>query len=420
MTALEETTDAESAEERSRRRIRAFIAEHLPADWRGLGALDPDERDRFATWWKTTLNDHGLMAVTWPKEVGGSDLPLLDRVVLGEELMRAGAAIWDISVEVSMNLIGRTILEVGTPEQKARFLPPILAGTERWCQGFSEPNSGSDLASLGTRAVRDGDEWVISGQKIWTSGADDSHWIFVLARTDTEAPKHGGLTFFLVPMDQPGVEARPIRNINKTVDFCEVFLDGARTTSANILGSVGDGWNVAMTLLSFERGEGATTDAVQYREEFGRLVRDARMLGRNSDPLIRQRLAKLYTEVEIMRFLGQRVVQQLVSGGQIGPEGSLHKLVWSGFQQRLAELAVDIIGADAMTPSGRDSVSSIAVDDPGAPYSSQSWVTVLMASRSCTIRGGTTEIQRNIISEKVLGLPREPRADTGPWSQTRR
>lgn len=404
----------------ARARIRAFLTEHLPADWRGLGALAADERDTFATQWKRTLNDHGLMAVTWPKEYGGSDLPLLERVVLGEELMKAGAAVWDISVEVSMNLIGRTILEVGTPEQKARFLPPILAGTERWCQGYSEPNSGSDLASLGTRAVQDGDEWVITGQKIWTSGADDSHWIFVLARTDAEAPKHAGLTFFLVPMDQPGVEVRPIVNMNGVVDFCEVYLDEVRTSSANILGKVGDGWSVAMTLLSFERGEGATTDALQYREEFDRLVRATKDLGRNTDPHIRQRLAKLYTEVEIMRLLGGRVVHQLVSGGQIGPEGSLHKLVWSGFQQRIAELAVDIIGADAMAPSGRDSMSSIAVDDPGAPYSSKSWVTVLMASRSCTIRGGTTEIQRNIIGEKVLGLPREPRADTGPWSKTLR
>jgi alkylation response protein AidB-like acyl-CoA dehydrogenase len=390
----------------SNARWREFIGDHLPPDWKGLGALDARQREQFAAAWKTTLNDNGLMAVTWPTQFGGSELALADRVALSEEQMRAGVSLWDVSVEVSMNLIGRTILEVGTPEQKARFLPRILDGSERWCQGFSEPNSGSDLASLATRAVRDGDEWVISGSKIWTSGAQESEWIFVLARTDPDSAKHAGLSMLLVPMDQHGVEVCPIRNLNGASDFCQIFLDGARTPVGNVLGGVGDGWGVATVLLGFERGENATTDALQYREELDRLVRDARLLGRTNDPIVRQRLARLHCEVEIMRYLGMRVVEQLVSGGRIGPESSLHKLVWSRFQMRLAELAVDIVGTDAMTPSGRHSVSSIAVDDPGAPYSSQSWVTVLMASRSCSIRGGTSEIQHNIIGERVLGLPR--------------
>lgn len=406
------STDAELY----RKKIQDFLADNLPADWRGIGALGADERVRFIEDWKHTLHEHGLLAVTWPKEYGGSDLSLLERVILQEEFVRAGVLIEDVSLDIGLNLLGPTLMEFGTQDQKDRFLPRVLSGEDRWCQGFSEPNSGSDLAGLATRAFLDGDEWVINGQKIWTSDAHRANWIFVLCRTDPEAPKHKGLTFLLVPMDQPGVEVREVTNLNRSHDFNEVFFTDARTSKDLVVGQVGDGWAVASTLLRFERGGSATTEAMMYRAELDRLIEAARSLGRSDDPLIRQGLAQAYERVEIMRYVGLRTLSRLLKGEETGPEGSLFKLLWSEHHVKVTELAVSIIGAGAMTPSGREP-ASFFIDLPGGEYSTLSWVWTFLSARSDLIRGGTSEIQRNIIGDRVLGLPRDPRADQGPWSQ---
>jgi alkylation response protein AidB-like acyl-CoA dehydrogenase len=308
----------------------------------------------------------------------------------------------------SMTLVGNSIIACGTEEQKRYFLPKIISGEHRWCQGYSEPDSGSDLANLGTRAVLDGDEWVLNGQKVWTSSGHTANWIFVLCRTAPEAPKHKGISFLLVPMDQPGVEVRPIININRRHDFNEVFFSDARTAKENVVGDVNDGWRVANTLLGFERGDGATTDAVRFRDELDRITSVARERGATLDPLIRQRLASAHTSVEVMRWMALRNVSRVLAGEHPGPESSLHKLHWSEYHKRVTELSLDILGADALTPSGHPAVNGVSTDAVGAQFSSLAWMQTAWGARPGTIYAGTSEIQRNIIGERVLGLPRDP------------
>ena len=399
-----------------RTKVRAFLDEHLPSDWKGIGALDEAEREAFSENWKKTLHENGFFAVNWPKAYGGSDLSFLERVILNEETSRVGATLVDVGLDIGIGLLGSTLLGLGTEAQKAYFLPKILSGEHRWCQGFSEPNSGSDLAGLGTKAELDGDEWVINGQKIWTSEAHRANWIFVLARTAPDEAKHKGITFLLVPMDQPGIEVREVTNINGSHDFNEVFFTDARAPKENVVGTVHDGWNVTSYLLGFERGVNVTTIAMLYRSEIDRLLDVAKMLGRSTDPVIRQRLAHAYIRVELMRYVGLRTLTALVNGKETGPEGSIFKLMWSEHHVAVTELALDIIGADSMAPSGRIP-ANFFIDLHGAPYSPLSWVWTFLAARSDTIRGGTSEIQRGIIGDRVLGLPRDPRADTGPWSK---
>jgi alkylation response protein AidB-like acyl-CoA dehydrogenase len=394
--------------------IRRLLDENLPEGWVGVGALGPTERAEFHENWKRTLHHNGLLAVSWPKEYGGADLSLAQTVVLNEEMTRAGAVLEDVQLNIGMNLLGRTLMELGTPEQKARFLPRLLSGEDRWCQGFSEPGAGSDLAGLSSRATLDGDEWVINGQKIWTSEAHMANWIFVLSRTDPDAPKHKGMTFLLVPMDQPGVEVRQVVNINGSHDFNEVFFTDAKTSRDLVVGDIGEGWNVASVLLGFERGGSSTTRALMYRAELDRLMRDAQALGRTNDPVIRQRLAEAHTRVELMRYVALRTLTRLLEGGLPGPSGSIFKMMWSLHHQAVTELAVDIIGTEAVAPSGH-LPADFFQDAEGAEYSSATWVWTFLAARSDTIRGGTTDIQRDIIGNRILGLPKEPRSDRGPW-----
>ncbi|MPY92886.1 MAG: acyl-CoA dehydrogenase [Acidimicrobiia bacterium] len=402
-----------------REKIQAFLAEHLPSGWSGIGALDPEARRRFSEDWRRTLHENGLLAVSWPKEYGGPGLSLLERTVLAEEFTRAGAPTGGDNDGFSITMLGHTIMAMGTEEQKRYYLPRVLSGEDVWCQGYSEPNSGSDLANLGTRAVLDGDEWVVNGQKIWTSDAHTANWIFVLCRTDSGVPKHKGISFLLLPMGQPGIEVRPIININRRHDFNEVFFSDARTHKDNVIGGVGNGWAVANTLLGFERGDGATTDAIRFRDELDRLTAVARDRGRLEDPVLRQRLAAAHSQVEVLRFLGLRTLTQSLRGHQPGPESSIHKLIWSEYRKRLTELALDVIGPGSTTPSGRDAAFGISTDAPGSPFSTQGWVTTFLGARPGTIYAGTSEIQKNIIGDRVLGLPREPRMDEGPWASSR-
>ncbi len=328
--------------------------------------------------WRRTLHEHGFLGVAWPREYGGGGLTQREQVVLAEEFARAGVPTGAPHDNFGIKMVGNTLLRWGTEEQRRRFLPRILSGADRWCQGYSEPDAGSDLAALSTRAVRDGDEWVIDGQKIWTSLAADASWIFLLARTDPDARGHRGISFLLCPMDQPGIEVRPIEMLNHEREFCEVFFTGARTPVDNVVGEVGAGWAVAMTLLSHERGEEAATNPILFRAEFDRLVALAREYGRDRDPVVRDRLAWCFTKVETMRFLGDRILTQYLRDGELGPAASISKLYWSEYHQRVSELAMQIMGADGLVPTGRRPSRNVRTDAPGAPNSTASWTNVFL------------------------------------------
>ena len=392
-----------------RRQVRGFLEENLPRDWRGIGSLPHDEALDFTERWRSLLHSHGLLGVSWPIEYGGAGLSKLEQVVLVEELARAGVPSMGPNDTFSIKMVGNTLLRWGTEQQKRRFIPRILSGQDRWCQGFSEPGNGSDLAGLTTRAERDGDGWILQGQKIWQTRAREANWIFVLARTDPEAPKHRGLTFFLVPLEQPAVEIRPIRTIGGPADFNAVFFDGARTSADNVVGEVNGGWAVAQSLLGLERGDEAATNPVQFRAEWDRLVDMARALRRLEDPILRDRIAQAYIRLETMRFLGYRILTGVLSTGTIGPEASISKLHWSEYHRDVTRLAIDVLGAAALVVEGRPPMRVYRADDPGAPNSTASWVGALYNGVADTIYAGTSEVQRNILAEQVLGLPREPR-----------
>ncbi|WP_405812962.1 acyl-CoA dehydrogenase family protein [Streptomyces sp. NBC_01390] len=393
-----------------RTEVRAFLAETLPPDWKGIGALDEDAAWAFARDWRGRLVERGYLSLTWPEQYGGRGLSKLHQVVLMEELALAGVPFGLPQDTFGVKMLANTLLRWGTEEQKSHFLPRILSGEDTWCQGYSEPDAGSDLASLKTRAVRDGEEWVIDGQKVWTSGAHHSDWIFVLARTDREASKHRGISFLLVPLDQPGVEVRPFRMMSGQLHFNEVFFEGARTRADLVVGGVDNGWTVAQSLLGVERGEEAATNPILFRAEVERLVELARLYGKDQDPVVRQRIAWCWSKVEIMRCLGYRILTGWLKGAEPGPESSIAKLYWSEYHTQVTDLAMDIMGLHGQVPVGRPPLRTYRTDDPGAANSSASWSTTYLIALSGTIYAGTSQVQRNILAEKVLGLPREPRA----------
>jgi alkylation response protein AidB-like acyl-CoA dehydrogenase len=393
-----------------RKRVRAFLDDNLPEGWQGIGAIaDRDEADAFVASWRSTLAANGLLGVSWPTEYGGAGLSKLEQVVLVEELARAGVPTMGYNDTFGIKMLGGTLLRWGTEEQKRYFLPRILSGEDRWCQGFSEPGSGSDLASLSTRAVLDGDRWVIDGQKLWTSRAREADRIFLLARTDPAAPKHRGITFLLADMHQPGVDVRPITAMSGESEFNEVFFSGATTPSDHVVGEVDGGWAVASTLLGLERGEEAATNPILFRAELDRLLALARERGAADNPVIRDRLADLYARCEVMRYLGLRILTGVLGTGTLGAESSISKLYWSEYHQRASGLALDVLGAAAMVVEGRGPLRAYRTDDPGAANTSGSWIGTAYNAVAGTIYAGTSEVQRTIIGESVLGLPREPR-----------
>ncbi len=394
-----------------RDRIRKVIADHLPAGWKGIGAIaDRAEADAFVESWRAVLAANGLLGVSWPKEYGGAGFSKLEQVVLVEELARVGVPNMGYNDTFGIKMLGGTLLRWGTEEQKRHFLPRIISGEDRWCQGFSEPGSGSDLASLSARAVLHGDTWVIDGQKLWTSRAREANWIFMLARTNPTAPKNRGITFLMVPLEQPGIEIRPIRALSGDSEFNEVFFNGATTAADHVAGEVDGGWAVASTLLGLERGEEAATNPILFRAELDRLIALAGERGRSSDPVIRDRLADAYARCEVMRFLGLRILTGVLSSGQLGPEASISKLYWSEYHQRVTRLALDVLGPVALAVEGRLPLRAFRTDDPGAPNTTGSWLGAAYNAVAGTIYAGTSEVQRNILGESVLGLPREPRA----------
>lgn len=395
-----------------RERVRTFLADALPPEWAGLGAVeDHAAAHEFVTAWRRTLYDHGLLGITWPTEYGGAGLTRLEQVVLAEEFARAGVPTAGPADLSGIKLLGNTLLHWGTDEQKRHFLPRILSGEDVWCQGYSEPGAGSDLAGLSTKAVleqsQDGTRWVITGQKVWTSWADKANWIFVLARTGPEGG-HKGISFLLVPMDQPGVTVRPIRMMSGEEGFNEVFFDRAVTAADHVVGPVGDGWRVAMTLLGYERGEEAATNPILFREEFDRLVALVRTRGLNDDPVVRQELATLYARCEIMRFLGYRTLTSVFADEAPGAETSIAKLHWSEYHRDVARAAVRHLGPAGTVLDGRLPLRHYRTDDIGAPNTSGRWLGTLYASVCGTIYAGTSEVQRNLLAERALGLPKSP------------
>jgi alkylation response protein AidB-like acyl-CoA dehydrogenase len=392
-----------------REKVQAFLAEKLPSGWGGIGKLEGDELTAFVGEWRKTLYEGGYLAPGWPTEYGGGGLSALEQVILAEEFAKAGVPTGGPNDVFGIQMLGNTLLQWGSDEQKQRYLPRILSGEDRWCQGYSEPDAGSDLANLGLRAVLDGDQWVLNGQKIWTSAGHLADHIFTLARTDPEAPRHKGISFLLVDMRQPGVEVRPIKMISGDSEFNEVFYTDAVTPKDEVVGGVNNGWAVAMTLLGYERGEAAATVPIRFQAEVDRLLLLAKERGVADDPIVRQKLAWAYSKVQIMRFNGMRVLTTFLKGHHPGPDGAISKLYWSEYHKVVTELAVDILGADALVPTGRHPSSAFQADDAGAPNSSASWVTTFLTARAGTIYAGSSQIQRNIIGEMVLGLPKEPR-----------
>jgi len=369
----------------------ALAGEFAPLRGRG-GSGDESALVEERRAWERKLAEGGWTCVGWPVEVGGRGASLNQQVIFHEEYARADAP--GRLNHMGETLFGPTLIAFGTPEQKERFLPPIVRGEEIWCQGYSEPNAGSDLANVQTRARLEDDEWVIDGQKVWTSWAEWADWCFMVCRTDPESVRHKGLSYLLVPMHQPGVEIRPIVQITGDAEFFEVFCDGARTAAGNIVGAPGEGWKVAMGTLAFERGVSTLGQQMLFRNELAQVVDIARRNGKADDPLIRQRIADAWMGLEIQRY---NALRTLSNESELGREGMITKIFWATWHRELGKLAMDVLGPEAELAAG-------------GPYSLTGLQRLFLFSRSDTIYGGSNEIQRNVIAERALGMPREARA----------
>ena len=396
------------ADQAFRAEVRDWLADHLTGDFaalKGLGGAGRDHEaheERLA--WNRHLAAHGWTCLGWPTEHGGRGLSLLQQVIFHEEYARADAPAR--VNHLGEELLGPTLIAFGTEEQKQRFLPPIVAVDELWCQGYSEPGAGSDLANVQTKARLEGSahdgHWVLDGQKVWTSNAHTSDWIFVIARTEPGSQRHRGLSFLLVPVDQPGVEVRPIEQLTGGSEFNEVFLTGATTAADLVVGEVGQGWGVAMGLLGFERGVSTLGQVVGFAREFDGVVALARSNGSIDDPVIADRLARAAVELEVMRVNALRGLSSVTGGDDSaagGGAGSIFKLVWARWHKSLGEIAMAVAGAGGLT----------ARSGNGDDYDLTEWQRLFLFARADSIYGGSDEVQRNILAERVLGLPREPK-----------
>jgi alkylation response protein AidB-like acyl-CoA dehydrogenase len=377
-----------------RAEIRTFLEDSLAsAEHRGVrGRGGPGDDDclfeeRLA--WERHLGAHGWTGVGWPKEHGGRGLSLHQQVIYFEEYARARAP--GRVGHIGETLLGPTLIAFGTDQQRERFLPPILEGTELWCQGYSEPGAGSDLANVQTRAVRDGEDWVIDGQKVWTSQAHWADWCFVLARTDRDAAKHRGVSYLLVPMRQDGVDIRPIHQLTGDSEFNEVFFTGARTPADHVVGDVDGGWRVAMGTLAFERGVSTLGQNLMFLNEWDAVLDAARRRGRTDDPVARQRLVDCWLRLRLMRLNALRI---LSSSHEAPPAAMVTKLFWATLHRDLGELAMDVLGPESLVRGPDGELSRLQ--------------RLFLFSRADTIYAGTNQIQRTLIGERALGLPKEP------------
>ncbi|MDL2198031.1 acyl-CoA dehydrogenase family protein [Halopseudomonas aestusnigri] len=387
-----------AADEAFRAEIAGWLKDNLCGEFEQLrfrgGPGDehmfPAERKR----WEQTLAEGGWTCVGWPTEHGGRGCSIEQQVIFHEEYARAGAP--GRVGHIGEGLAGPTLIAFASPEQQQKYLPGILAGTELWCQGYSEPGAGSDLANVRTRAVQDADgRWILNGQKVWTSLAHESDWCFVVARTDPESRGHKGLGFFLVSMHQPGVTVRPIEQLTGTSEFNEVFFDDA--VAADIVGAPGDGWKIAMGLLGFERGVSTLGQQMQFQNELDQIVRIARDNGAARDPALRQRIAEAHIGLRLMRYNAMRMLSQ-DSNNDAGPAALVYKLHWASWHRNLGALAMDVLGPEA------EMVES-------APYNLTRLQSLFLFTRSDTLYGGTNQIQRNIIAERGLGMPKEAKGN---------
>ncbi len=369
------------AEDAFREEFRAWLRDHDP------GPEPADEHAQF-NWrlrFQRQLHDGGWVGVDWPVEFGGRGATVTESAILFEELALASAPL-PVNV-LGLLLAGPTLMKWGNEEQRERLLPPILSGDEVWCQGFSEPDAGSDLAGLKTRAVRNDDDWVVTGQKVWTSLAQYSKWCLLLARTDPDVPKHKGLTYFILDMEQEGVTIRPLRQITGRAEFNELFIEAARIPATRIVGGVGNGWKVALTTLMNERAGLAFFQQVAMRKLLDHLVSDLATRELLDDAEVRAQVADLHARIEVLRFTAYRSLSATQKHGQPGPEGSLLKWMWSSTNQQLTQFAVATLG-------------------PRALFDDSRWSFELLRARGNTLEGGTTEILKNIVAERVLGLPK--------------
>ena len=383
-----------------REEVRTWLAEHLVGEFAAIGGGGgpADESD----WdvrleWERLLGKDRWVGLSWPEEYGGRGASFAEQVIFNEEYAKA-----DAPSRVSFfgeGLFSPTLLAYGTEDQKRRFLPKIQSVEELWCQGYSEPNAGSDLSNVQARAELDGDEWVVNGQKVWTTLAHRAQWCFAVVRTDPESKGNKGLSYLLIPMDQPGVEIRPLKQMTGTAEFNEVFFSDARTPKENVVGEVNDGWKVAMATLGFERGTAFLSQQLAFQRELERVIETAQDNGAARDAVIRQELADSYIGVQIMKYNGLRMLTDLVKKGVLGPSSSIGKLYWSNWHRTFGERAMHVLGTDA----------SLLPDAGPGEYALDDFHRIFMFSRSETIYAGASEIQRNIIGERVLGLPREPR-----------
>jgi alkylation response protein AidB-like acyl-CoA dehydrogenase len=382
-------------DEAFRAEVRAWLSRELEGEFaaiRGRGGPG-DEHAAFEgrRLWERRLGEAGWTGLGWPTEHGGRGASLIQQVIYNEEYARARGP--GRLGHIGEQLLAPTIIAFGTEAQQRRFLPPIRRGEELWCQGYSEPNAGSDLAGVQTRAVLEGGEWVISGQKIWTSLAHAAEWCFALCRTDPEAPKHKGISYLLVPMRQPGITVRPIAQMTGTSEFSEVFFDGARTAAENVVGPVNGGWRVAMGTLAFERGASTLGQQLAFETELEAVIAIAKQNGKARDPVMRQRLADAFIGLKVMRFNALRTLGA-AHGGELGREAMITKLYWATWHRDLGKLAMDVLGPEAEIAAA-------------SPYELTPLQRLFLFTRADTIYAGSNEIQKNLIGERALGLPPE-------------
>jgi alkylation response protein AidB-like acyl-CoA dehydrogenase len=377
--------------------LRTWLAVNMERPWREL-LRDPHATEdgliEARRVWQRTLHAGGYLGMDWPKEWGGRGGGPVEQALLETELLHADAP--PILNSLGIGLLGPALIHHGSEEQRRRFIPPMLAADEIWCQGFSEPGAGSDLASLKTSAVLDGDDFVLNGQKVWTTFGPWADWIFVLARTDSK-DRYGGISFILCKLDTPGVTVRPLRQITGESEFGEVFFEDARVPRTQLVGQIGEGWRIAMTVLAYERGAISLGQAVQYGRDLGRLATACQEIGR-TDTAVREKLGRLLVENEVMRANGIRTLANFADGKAPGPESSIEKVYWSEFDQRFRETALDILG-----PGGQ------LVRTSAEARNDCDWARQFLWSRAETIFSGSSEVQRNIIAKRVLNLPQDPR-----------
>jgi alkylation response protein AidB-like acyl-CoA dehydrogenase len=389
-----------AAEEQFRNEFRSWLTANIPESWDPSAFQEEDSKQRFEFLraWQKKMFEAGWVGIHWPKEYGGRGATLIEQTIFIEEMARAAAP--PLINVLGLSLLGPTLIAYGNEQHKKRFLANILSADEIWCQGYSEPNAGSDLAALRSEAVLEGDHFIVNGQKTWTSFGHFADWCFAVVRTDPDVPKHKGLTYILIDMHSPGISVRPLKQMTGDSEFNEVSFQNVRVPVENVVGKINGGWDIAIATLMFERGTLGASLQITFKRQIERLIELSRTIDRggkpaSEDPIIRQKLAQIYTEIEIFRLNQMRATTRMAKSGVPGPEGSIQKIFWSEMNQRMQQVAMEMLGAYGQLTKE----SEYAIDHG-------QWAHAYLRSRGNTIEAGTSEIQRNIIGHFVLGLPK--------------